>query len=385
MRVLFVTHNFPRFDGDVAGSFLLRLARALQAVDVQVRVVAPSGPGLASREVVGGVDVVRYRYATRPRETLAYTGNMAADVHRSWSARVALGTLMLAAAAAARREARRWQADVVHAHWWLPSGLALTAPGALRLPLVVTSHGSDIRLARGTRAAQPLFARVVRRAAAYTFVSRWLRDQAAAMATLHDPIVAPMPIATALFAPPRTGAGRDGILFVGRLNAQKGVAELLEAIARQRVAARARIVGDGPDTEALRAKAERLGIASRVEWIASVSQPRLAELYAEARVLAVPSREEGLGLVAAEAMLCETPVVAFDSGGLPDVVTTDRNGILVPSGDVTAFANALDTILDDLPRAAALGTQGRIDALARFAPEAAAARYRTIYDAARAR
>lgn len=386
MRVLFVTHNFPRFAGDAAGSFLLRLATALGEVGVSVRVVAPSAAGLAGRDRVGDIEVRRFRYAPRRLETLAYTGNMAADVQRSWSARAALAGMLAAAARAARAEARAWDAALVHAHWWFPAGLAMTLPGApRRLPLVVTSHGSDVRLARTTGAARPLLRRVVRHASAYTFVSRWLRDEACAMTPLADPVVAPMPIATSMFAPPAPTAVRDGVLFVGRLNAQKGVAELLEALARQRTPARATIVGDGPDAAVLREQAAALGLGERITWLPGVSQLQLAELYGAAQVLAVPSRDEGLGLVAAEAMLCETPVVAFDSGGLPDVVTPDATGILVPLGDVAGFARALDSVMEDRGHAAALGTRGRVDALARFGPSAVAARYRAVYDAALAR
>jgi hypothetical protein len=103
VRVLFVTHNFPRFAGDAAGSFLLRLATALGDVGVEVRVVAPSAAGLARRDRVGDIEVRRFRYAPRTLETLAYTGNMAADVQRSWRARAALGGMLAAAARAARK------------------------------------------------------------------------------------------------------------------------------------------------------------------------------------------------------------------------------------------------------------------------------------------
>ena len=80
MKVLFLTHSFPRVDGDAAGSFVLRLAQALATEGVDVRVVAPSASGLASHESMGGVAVDRFRYAPRKYETLAYGGNMAAQV-----------------------------------------------------------------------------------------------------------------------------------------------------------------------------------------------------------------------------------------------------------------------------------------------------------------
>jgi glycosyltransferase involved in cell wall biosynthesis len=95
--------------------------------------------------------------------------------------------------------------------------------------------------------------------------------------------------------------------------------------------------------------------------------------------MVVPSVDEGLGLAAVEALLCETPVVAFNSGGLTDVVRDGQTGILVPPADMEALARALDDILASEERGRTLGVAGRIYALATFAPESAARRYADIY------
>jgi glycosyltransferase involved in cell wall biosynthesis len=89
--------------------------------------------------------------------------------------------------------------------------------------------------------------------------------------------------------------------------------------------------------------------------------------------------DEGLGLVAVEALLCETPVVAFDSGGLRDVIQHGRTGLLVPPGDRTALATTLDDLLRRDGRGSDLGKAGRLYALSAFAPESAARRYAEIY------
>ena len=76
MRVVFLTHNYPRFAGDVSGAFLATLARALVRRGVEVRVVAPSDEGKGGAEELDGVTVRRVRYASAARETLAYRGTM---------------------------------------------------------------------------------------------------------------------------------------------------------------------------------------------------------------------------------------------------------------------------------------------------------------------
>jgi len=187
-----------------------------------------------------------------------------------------------------------------------------------------------------------------------------------------------MPVATDLFEP---GSTRDGahLLFVGRLNEQKGLRHLLDSMAEMKTSASLDVVGDGPDRAALEQRAQQLGIGSRIRWHGQVAQPKLAPIYQQAAAIVLPSVDEGLGLAAVEALLCETPVVAFDSGGLRDVIQHEKTGLLVKPGDTVALAGALDNLLARDGRGIDLGRAGRLYALSAFAPESAARRYAEIY------
>lgn len=384
-KVLFVTHSYPRVPGDAAGSFLWHLAVALRREEVEVRVVAPASADVAAHDEFEGIPVDRFRYAPRRYETLAYTGNMATEVQRSWSARLALVGFLGAEFAAATRSRREFAPDLVHAHWWFPGGLVGSWVASMgHLPLVTTMHGTDVRLARANAFARPLFRHVMRHSRAVTTVSRWLADEVEAMVPGTRPLVAPMPVSTGMFSP---GGARSALrlLFVGRLNAQKGVRDLVDALARMRVPATLEVVGDGPDRDALATRAESLGVGARVTWLGALPQMQLPERYRGAAALVVPSIGEGLGLVAAEAQLCETPVVAYASGGTTDTVRDGETGVLVPPGDVDALAAALDALLADAARRSALGRAGRMHALALFAPESAARRYAALYRSVLAR
>ncbi|HZF67641.1 MAG TPA: glycosyltransferase, partial [Gemmatirosa sp.] len=181
------------------------------------------------------------------------------------------------------------------------------------------------------------------------------------------------------FAPPPAGEPRCGLLFVGRLSRQKGLDVLLRALAQLPAGAALSVVGEGPDGPALRELAASLGVAARVRWLGALPQRALAPLYARAAVVVVPSREEGLGLVAVEAQLCGAPVVAADSGGLPDLVRHDRTGLLVRPEEPAALCAALRDLLQDPARAARLGAAGREAALTAFTPAGVAARYHALY------
>ncbi len=383
MNVVFLSHSYPRAAADPVGSFVLRLAVALRAEGIHVSVVAPGAPGLAPREEIEGIPVRRFRYAPRSRETLAYTGTMLAQTRESLAARAALASLLAANAIAARAELRRTRAALLHAHWWFPGGLAGSwarrSPG---VPLLTTLHGSDIRAARSSPLATRLFRSVLRQSSAVTTVSRWLGEEAHAIAPEVEPTVAPMPVAPALFAPGEHRL-RDRLLFVGKLNEQKGIAHLIRALALMRARPTLDIVvgvgSEGAETEAVRALAEQLGVESQLRFHPLLAQTELAALYREATALVAPMVGEGLGLVAIEASLSGTPVVALDSGGLRDIVVHDRTGLLVPPGDPAALAGALDDLLGRADQGASLGAAGRARALATFAPDAVARRYADLY------
>lgn len=384
MNVLFLTHNFPRRPGDHAGAFVLRLAQALRDRGVGINVVAPVARNGVADSEIDGIPVERFRYAPRRYETLAYTGNMATDVAQSWSSRLALLGFLGADFSAAVRARRRFNPDLIHAHWWFPAGLVGTWTASLgHIPLITTLHGTDVRLAKRISMSRPLFRHVLRHSAVTTAVSSWLAELATSVASVPAPVVAPMPVATELFTPSDNGgAKRDGLLFVGRLTEQKGLAHLLRALSMMEAQPHLEVVGDGPLWSELHAIAGRLGVADRIRWTGVLPQPALVERYRRAQALVVPSIGEGFGMVAVEAALCETPTVAFASGGLKDTVRDGSTGMLVPEADDGALAAALDTLLASPDRAREMGSSARMFALANFAPESAAQKYQAIYERA---
>jgi glycosyltransferase involved in cell wall biosynthesis len=383
MKVLFLTHSFPRQLGDAPGSFVLRLATALREEGIDASVVAPAAPGWPERERLDDIPVERFRYAPRRYETLAYTGNMASQVQASWSARVTMLGFLGAEFRSAVRARREVEPDLVHAHWWFPNGLVGTWLSRMsHKPLVTTLHGTDVRLARTVAFSRPAFRHVMHNSAVVTAVSKWLAAEAMEVVSAPQPVVAPMPVAVELFSP---GGERHvkRLLFVGRLNKQKGIELLLHSLSRMTDTGVALdVVGDGEDRVALEELSRALGIADRVSWHGALPQQKLVDFYRRAAALVVPSVGEGLGLVAVEAQLCETPVVAFDSGGLPDVVQHDRTGVLVADVDAAALAAALTSLLERDDRGGSLGAAGRMHALATFAPQSVARRYADIYRSA---
>ncbi len=171
------------------------------------------------------------------------------------------------------------------------------------------------------------------------------------------------------------------VLCVGRAaDPNKGVATLVEAIARLPRHVTLTLVDENQPGNAARVRARELGCADRVEIVGRVSTAALVGLYRRAALVAVPSRYEGFGLPAVEAMACGTPVVASDAGALPEVLGVAAGGILVEPDDPEALAKAIARLLD-LPEARmAMGRRARARVEAAFAwPRVAEATAR-VYD-----
>ncbi len=153
---------------------------------------------------------------------------------------------------------------------------------------------------------------------------------------------------------PDASAKREpAVLIVGRLWAEeqgKGHDALIEAwpdIRRRIPDARLWIVGDGDDRERLEAKAREAGLADCVDFFRRVSDLELSRLYRRASLFAMPSRQEGFGLVYAEALWHGLPCIGSTADAAPEVIDSERTGRLVPYGDPAALAVALAELLAD--------------------------------------
>ena len=143
---------------------------------------------------------------------------------------------------------------------------------------------------------------------------------------------------------PRQG---PSILCVAHLYPRKEVATLLAAMTRLPGEAALRVAGDGPELNRLRTLTGRLGLTRRVEFLGHVSFARLAAEYRRADIFCLPSRQEGFGIVFLEAMAAGLPIVAARATAVPEVVADGECGILVPPGDESTLAAALERLLGD--------------------------------------
>lgn len=189
-----------------------------------------------------------------------------------------------------------------------------------------------------------------------------------------------------IFSPAEPAAPRSSFVvgYLGRLLPQKGVLDLVEALAALPGHVSLRLIGDGALRPRILARAAELGVAARLELRPAVATTAVPDELRQIDALALPSRttrswKEQFGRVLVEAMGCGVPVVGSSSGEIPHVI--GAAGLVFPEGDVRALAGALRRLLDSPELRAELGRRGRARVLEHYTQAALARRYHEIYRA----
>lgn len=265
---------------------------------------------------------------------------------------------------------------LLHAHFGVDAVTALPVVERHGLALAVTFHGYDVQKAPQSlpgREYRDHLPHLFERADVLLPVSRYLADQLEALGAPREKMqVHYLGIRTDRY-PHNDSESREGIVFVGRLVEQKGVVDLLDAVALLPEPLRSTpitFVGGGPLEQRLREHAAALGLDARFAGWQTPTE--VAGWFNRARVFVGPSRPAGtggaeaFGLVFLEAALAATPTIGTDMGGLPEAVDDGVTGILTPGRDVDALAGAIERVLGDDDLARRMGAAGRQRVLDRF-------------------
>jgi glycosyltransferase involved in cell wall biosynthesis len=379
---LILTHNYVRFPGDHAGLFVHIVAKGLVQAGRKVLVLAPHQKGLKTSETMDGVVVYRFRYAPAGKERLAYLGNMHELVARSWVNKFLFLSFLMAFLLRSLGLLIRERIDLIWSQWWIPGGLIGWIVSLLgRKPLIVTSHGTDIRILEKTGLSSWVAGLVYRRAKHVTTVSSFLKEKLIKSLRLEPEKVnvIPMPVTPEVFRPtPLRSDGVKLILCVARFTPQKGLGFFLDAckiLNDKGIDFQAKIVGEGPLRNSLQEQIKKLNLKDRVVLADIMPQEKLNLLYEESYLCILPSLDEGFGLVLVEAQLCRRPVIGTRSGGITDIIEDGQSGILVPPQDHVSLATAMERILTDHNLASRLAEGGYQSAMAKFSPQAVLHKY----------
>lgn len=283
---------------------------------------------------------------------------------------------------------RRYELQVAHFHYSAPEYDLLSRVSVdAGLQCVATFHGSDLVVSMTEKPTRDATTAMLQRCRVVTTVSQALNQTlqglfprvASIARTVHNAV----PATFMHSIPTIVAKTRDiDVLFVGSLTSGKGVDVLIRAIKYLSDATpslRAVIVGDGPQRGSLVDLARDLRLEHVVDFVGWKDRGELSSLYCSARTLAVPSRAEAFGLVVVEAQICGAVVVASAVGGIPEIITDDKTGFLVPPDDPAALALAITRVLNHEATRKRIAAAARENVLERFSPACMASGYHAVY------
>lgn len=362
--ILVLTTSYPSHETDPSGVFIAKLLAAIKTRGYSIKVVAPSDGSFYGRREVGGIETIRFEYfLPRSLERLTRAGGgIPENIKQSFLARLQLVPMLFMFLLVALRQSRG--SDLVYANW-LGAGIVGAAVNLLtRKPLVVSFRGDDGYLARDRLVWRILTKWVARRAAVVAPVSSELASILVELGVPETKCRLPrFGVDTKMFYPAseQTRSGDEvRVLFVGSLIPRKGLHDLLTALrnpALERVVLD--IVGEGFDTDRLKAMSEDLGLQDRTLWRGTVSPEEVAGFMRSSDILCLPSFMEGRPNVVNEAMASGIPVIATRIGGIPDMVREGETALLFEPGDVEQLRKCLVTLASDADLRKRIGKAGR--------------------------
>jgi len=354
-RVLVITHNWPH--GNHSGQFVKSLVDLMATRGYESSILCPLDPDCR----------------------LFYSGGLATKaMHHPW-----LAWRHHRAMIDRTKEQLRGSLpySVVHAHWLFPGGYWAYQAGVK--DYVLTLHGTDVELIKWLPPIRLLAKRILNRAKAVVAVSSYLAD------VIYDHFqipctVIPMPYDDRVFVHIPDIKREDYFLFIGRFTKQKGFDTVLHGLAwyRQMFKQGGLVaIGRGEVPEYYRRIIEQFRLIDYV----TIMQPRpardIADLMRHAKALIIPSRREGFGLVAVEAMATGTPVIASDTTGLRGIVQHGVNGLLfnVNSLDGASYELYKRMRIMDEPEIVERLVRGGLQSVENYRPQLIAEKYDKIY------
>jgi colanic acid/amylovoran biosynthesis glycosyltransferase len=246
------------------------------------------------------------------------------------------------------------QAALIHAHFGKGGFYCLPIARQLKLPLIVTFHGSDITQKDKLSYSQKHRLQVFKQANKIIAVSRFIEKKLLENNCPPEKIVQLYTgIDTAFFAPSEQKSEKPTVMFLGRLIKQKGCHLLIEAMKKVTIQVpnvELVIVGSGIEQQSLEKQAARM---SNIKFVGEKNSTQVKQYLDCAWLMCAPSivrkrgNEEGLGSVFLEAQAMQTPVITFNTGGVAEAVLDNKTGLVLKEINSDALANALIKLINN--------------------------------------
>ena len=282
--------------------------------------------------------------------------------------------------------------DLLHVHYAIPHSvsalLARSMAAPRRLPFITTLHGTDITLVGSNRSYLPITKFSIEQSDGVTAISHYLLNQTIKEFDIKRSIeVIPNFVNCDLYSRAADkGLGKEWapsgepiLMHLSNFRPVKRVTDAVEIFALVRAAMPAKLVliGDGPDRSSAEYLVRKKRLQKDVFFLGK--QNAVYEKLAAADLFLLPSQLESFGLAALEAMACEVPVIATNTGGVPEVIEHGVDGYLVEPGDVKEAARYAIDLLSRADRGREMGKVARINAKKKFCANDVIPMYESYY------
>lgn len=337
LKILVLCYEYPPVGGG-GGRLAAKVAHGLANRGHSVRVVTAGMSHLPREELKGGVRVLRPRSGRRREDTCSV---------------FEMGMYLITSLPEALMQARQWKPDVVHAHFVVPTGVLAWALRALaKTPYVLTAHLGDVpggvpeQTSGLFRLAMPAARRVWQQAAGRTAVSAFVADLAEkSLGQRPTVILNGMP--PPQIQPEPAASGLPTLLMVGRLSIQKDPLLAISSLAQIReLPWQLEIIGQGPLEGELKSACKRAGLTEKIRFAGWLNEEGVRERMRNAQVLLMTSSNEGLPMVAIEALWHGLAIIGSNIGGLTDAVQHGKNGLLCER-ESSCFAAAIRRLVTE--------------------------------------
>lgn len=361
-KVLVLTSTFPRWHKDSTADFVEELSKRLSQKNRGIIVLAPHAYRALKKEERGNISIMRFQYFVPAKlQKVAYGAGIIPNVKSSILAKIQVPFFVISELIAARKIIKNEKPALLHAHWLIPHGLLCAIFKKIYgIPFIVTVHGSDLFALKSKLFIY--FQKIVFSACDLCTVNTIAtRDEAIRRFPQFKSKIKliPMGVDTKLFSKrnvkPKFKKYKNHkiILFVGRLNKQKGIDYLIKAmpaIIQNIPNAKLLIIGEGSYKSELEKAANSLNMSANVEFLGPIYHNKLPDYYNLADVFVLPSITsdigvEGQGLVLLEAMSCGTCVIGSNTGGIKFLIKDGENGLLVEEKDEQELARKITEVL----------------------------------------
>ena len=363
LKILWITSSYPRFRTDSASIFLRNLTNTISGEKHEIHILSPDHIKIESTFREPYITKHNFRYFfPRHLQKLAYGSGILPNLNNNRWLYLQVPFFIFALFFSSWRLIRQINPSIIHAHWVFPQGFIAVILGKIfNIPVITTTHGGD---------AFSLKNSILEKIKRWTIKNSiaWTSNTNATAYAFGDeipfPNIIPMGIDYKRFSTGNAERLRSNIpqntmilLFVGRLVEKKGVNDLLTAYSLLSESDKKKsllwIIGDGTERQILTTLSNSLNINDKVAFWGKLPNEQLPDYYAAADIFIAPSitdssgDTEGQGVMLLEALASGTAVISTTTGGISEVISHNKTGLLVPPNSPHEIKLAIELLLNN--------------------------------------